>query len=61
MLHHSEDGYLTDNEYIKIGTFPLDYNFKNIEPKYLIGMSVPPVMTAQVAYQIYLQWLKTGE
>ena len=60
MLHHSEDGYLTDTEYIKIGTFPLDYNFKNIEPKYLIGMSVPPVMTAQVAHQIYLQWLKTG-
>lgn len=58
MLHHSEDGYLTDNEYIQIGTFPLDYNFKNIEPKYLIGMSVPPVMTAQIAHQIYLQWFK---
>jgi len=58
MLHHSEDGYLTDNEYIKMGTFPLDYNFKNIEPKYLIGMSVPPVMTAQIAHQIYLQWFK---
>ena len=38
---------------------PLDYNFKNIEPKYLIGMSVPPVMTAQIAHQIYLQWFKT--
>lgn len=58
MLHHSEDGYLTDNEYIKIGSYPLDYNFKNIEPKYLIGMSVPPVMTAQIAHEIYLQWLK---
>lgn len=58
MLHHSEDGYLTDNEYIKMGTFPLDYNFKKIEPKYLIGMSVPPVMTAQIAHQIYLQWFK---
>lgn len=42
-----------------IGTFPLDYNFKSIEPKYLIGMSVPPVMTAQIANQIYLQWFKT--
>jgi len=61
MLHPIEDGYLTDNEYKIIGTYPLDYNFKKIEPKYLIGMSVPPVMTAQVAHQIYLQWLsKTG-
>lgn len=56
MLHHIEDGYLTDNEYKIIGTYPLDYNFKKIEPKYLIGMSVPPVMTAQIAHQIYLQW-----
>jgi len=48
---------LTQNEYCQIGTFPLDYNFKNIEPKYLIGMSVPPVMTAQIANQIRIQWL----
>lgn len=40
-----------------IGTYPLDYNFKSIEPKYLIGMSVPPVMTAQISNQIKIQWL----
>ena len=57
MLHSSEPGYLTDNEYCQIGTYPLDYNFNAIEPKYLIGMSVPPVMTAQITHQIYLQWL----
>ena len=33
------------------------YNFKEINPKYLIGMSVPPVMTAQIANQIWIQWL----
>lgn len=41
-----------------IGSFPLDYNhleFNN--PQYLIGMSVPPVMTAQIATEIYSQWL----
>lgn len=59
MIHSKEDGYLTDNEYKLIGTYPIDYNFKSIEPKYLIGMSVPPVMTAQIAHQIYLQWFKT--
>lgn len=52
---------ISKNEVCQIGSYPLDYNFKNIEPKYLIGMSVPPVMTAQIAHQIYLQWLKTGE
>lgn len=46
------------NEFCQIGTFPLDYNFKKIETKYLIGMSVPPVMTAQIATEIYNQWLK---
>jgi len=43
-------------EYCKVASFPLDYNFKSIEPKYLIGMSVPPIMTAQIANQIYSQW-----
>jgi DNA (cytosine-5)-methyltransferase 1 len=52
---------LNDKEVILCGTYPLDYNFKTVEPKYLIGMSVPPVMTAQIAHQIYLQWFKTEE
>lgn len=43
-------------ELCKAGTYPLEYNFLNIKPLYLIGMSVPPVMTAQIANQIYLQW-----
>ena len=45
-----------NQEIILAGTYPQDYNFKNIEVGYLIGMSVPPVMTAQIAHQIYLQW-----
>ena len=40
------------------GSFPKDYDFKKMQPRYLIGMSVPPVMTAQIANQIYLQWFK---
>lgn len=47
---------LSTKEIQLIGSYPLDYNFKKVEPKYLIGMSVPPVMTAQIAHQIYLQW-----
>lgn len=48
---------LNDYEYKLIGTYPIDYNFQNNKPKYLIGMSVPPVMTAQIAKQVYEQWL----
>lgn len=50
---------INNNEAILCGSYPLDYNFNGIEPKYLIGMSVPPVMTAQIANQIRKQWLTT--
>lgn len=55
--HYKEPRQLTSEEYIACGSFPVDYNFLNLPPKYLIGMSVPPVMMAQVAYQVYLQWI----
>jgi DNA (cytosine-5)-methyltransferase 1 len=37
------------------GSYPLDYKYSNMG--YLIGMSVPPVMVAQVASKIYEQWI----
>lgn len=46
-----------NTELIKCGTFPEDYNFLKIKQEYLIGMSVPPVMVAQIATRIYDQWL----
>jgi DNA (cytosine-5)-methyltransferase 1 len=49
---------LSKNEVCLIGSYPIDYNFKSLKWHYLIGMSVPPVMTAQVATEIYNQWLK---
>ena len=52
-----EGRYLSNVEKIKIGSFPNDYNFLKIDPGYLIGMSVPPVMTANIATEIYNQWL----
>ena len=48
---------LTKNELCKIGTYPKDYNFLNLKSEYLIGMSVPPVMTAQIATNIYEHWI----
>lgn len=40
-----------------ISSFPQDYNFAGQQPHYVCGMSVPPVMMAQVASRIYEQWL----
>jgi len=39
------------------GSYPIDYDFINNEAGYLIGMSVPPIMIAQIAKQLYEQWL----
>jgi len=49
---------MTRNEFCMVGSFPMDYDFNLIPSNWLIGMSVPPVMTAQIAHQIYLQWFK---
>lgn len=54
--HPTHPKRLTDDEIIQVGSYPLDYAFGENEPQYLIGMSVPPVMTAQIAHQINLQW-----
>jgi DNA (cytosine-5)-methyltransferase 1 len=38
-------------------SFPTDYNFGSLDPRYVMGMSVPPVMMAQIATEIKRQWL----
>ena len=56
-FHSTEKRKLSKKEVCVIGSYPLDYNFKELREMYLIGMSVPPVMTAQISNQIYKQWL----
>ena len=49
---------ITRKEISLCGSYPLDYECESKNKlEWLIGMSVPPVMTAQIAYQIYKQWL----
>ena len=48
---------LFDEETKMAGTYPLDYEFKSNKVVYLVGMSVPPVMMANIATEIYSQWL----
>ena len=56
-FHYNIFRQLNKKELLKIGTFPNDYNFLDNKVKYLIGMSIPPVMIAQIATEIYNQWL----
>lgn len=59
IMYRSRDGMVFSKEdLIRCGSFPEDFDFTGSTPKYVIGMSVPPIMMAQVANQVYLQWLK---
>lgn len=49
--------YRNFDELCECGSFPKDYNFLKVKPSYLIGMSVPPLMTYRIAKEIYKQWL----
>jgi DNA (cytosine-5)-methyltransferase 1 len=56
--HWSEMRSLTYREAKRLGSFPDDYQAKTDKiGKYMIGMSVPPKMTEQVARAVCEQWL----
>ena len=50
---YNECRYFNTIELRRIGSFPLDFNFNGNKEDYIIGMSVPPIMMAQVATRIY--------
>ena len=56
--HWAEPRRLTYREWKRLGSFPDDYHAKTDKiGKYMIGMSVPPKMTEQVARAVVDQWL----
>ena len=54
---YEQERTLFTDEICLAGSFPLDYSFKSNKPVYIVGMSVPPVMIAQIATEIYNQWI----
>ena len=44
-------------DYTNVGSFPQDYDFNGNSPQYVCGMSVPPNMMANIAMEIYKQWI----
>jgi Site-specific DNA methylase len=49
---------LSIDDFRNCQTFPQDYDFSKEGAQYICGMSVPPVMMAQVSSAIYEQWFK---
>ncbi len=59
MVLFSEPRKMNTTELKLCQSFPLDYDFgtdNSNKIKYILGMSVPPVMMAQIANRIYNQW-----
>ena len=48
----------TDRDISNVQTFPQDYNYCGNSAQYVCGMSVPPNMMANIATEVYEQWLK---
>lgn len=58
LFRKADSSYLSNEDFRNTTTFPQDYNFLDQKPQYVCGMSVPPNMMANIATEIYKQWLK---
>jgi len=57
--HWNEPRQLTGAEYVRLQTFPDDYDFLEQKEKYVCGMSVPPFMMERLSAEIYSQILSS--
>nr|WP_262482054.1 DNA cytosine methyltransferase [Capnocytophaga canimorsus] len=60
----SEPRKMNHTELIRCQSFPQDYDFGTSAysfVQYVLGMSVPPVMMANLVDEIYKQWRKIFE
>ena len=55
LLHPDYPRYLSRGELMSISGWPTDYNFLDMKPIYVMGMSVPPLMTANVIHEFMKQ------
>ena len=49
---------MSDEDFRNVQTFPQDYDFMDQNVQYVCGMSVPPNMMANIASEVYKQWLE---
>lgn len=57
LYHPTYPRRLNAKEFCLVGSYPTDYDFCSNRPHYLIGMSVPPLVSAKVADRVATQWL----
>lgn len=57
MMHWAKPIYLSAREIALGSSFPLDYDFGGQHPEYICGMSVPPIVIANIANNIWAQCL----
>lgn len=55
-VYYEEARNLNDTEYTRISSFPADFDYCDLDARYVCGMSVPPLMTASIANEIKRQW-----
>lgn len=48
----------SDEDFRNVQSFPQDYDFCGNNVQYVCGMSVPPNMMANIAMEVYEQWLE---
>lgn len=57
VMHWDSPRKFSKSEVIRISTFPEDYDFLDLDPGYVCGMSVPPFMAMRVAQEVFRQLL----
>ena len=57
VTHPTEPRMLSYAEWCACSSFPQDYSFKNQDPRWFMGMSVPPFMVQRIALEVRKQWL----
>lgn len=58
LAHWDEPAELSDAELVRLQSFPDDYDFQGAKAKYVLGMSVPPLMMQRLAIEIRRQLLR---
>lgn len=56
-IRYCDRMWASEMDCIHMQTFPEDYDFMNNQVGYVCGMSVPPNMMANIATEIWRQWL----
>jgi DNA (cytosine-5)-methyltransferase 1 len=58
-IYYPEKRNLNNTEYRRMQGFPSDYDFCGYDVRYICGMSVPPLMIANIATEIRKQWFNS--